>query len=142
MAQTFPAHPSGSASPRITLSATPPACPSASATAAVPSALPSSTSTTASPPGYPCASSLGSVQGNIAASSRAGITATTEGQSPPTPPPSPPPTGSRHPVRQYPPCATNRYTHATAESTHATTRISIPAASHKRAPPPSPAIRS
>src|SRR5262245_2041570 len=135
MAQTFPAHPSGSASPRITLTPAPPACPSAPATAAVPSPLPSPTSTPASPPGYSCASSLGSVQGNIAASSRAGITATTEGQSPATPPASPPPTGSRHPVRQYPPCAANRYTHATAASTQAATRNGTKAALHKRAPP-------
>src|SRR5215472_13191289 len=57
------------------------------------------------------------------------------GHPPAIPLASPPPTGSRHPVRQYPPCATSRYTHATAASRQATTRISIPAALHKRAPP-------
>src|SRR5262249_47383342 len=42
------------------------------------------------------------------ASSLAGPTATTDGQSPALVPAPPPPTGSRHPVRQYPPCAASR----------------------------------
>src|SRR5215467_11583677 len=108
MAQTFPAHPSGSGPPRITVSTTPPADPSDSATPAVPSALPSSTSTTENSPGYPCPSRLGRVSGNIAASSLAGTTATTDGQSPAPPLPSPPPPRPPHPVPPHPPRATSR----------------------------------
>src|SRR5215467_6649352 len=103
IAQTFPAHPSASGRPAITFSTAPAVCPSDSATPAVPSELPSSTSTTENSPGYPCPSKLGSVNGNTAASSRAGTTATTEGHPPATPPPPPPPPPPRPPHPPPPP---------------------------------------
>src|SRR5262249_16263372 len=123
-----------------------------SAVAAVPSELPSSTSTADSVPGYSCASRDGSVCGRMAASSRAGITATTDGQ------PSAPGTcpgaglpgwpGAGRPAagpggpgagRQRPPLQQSRYTQASAASTQAATKIGTPAASHSQLRSSSPA---
>ena len=107
----------------------------AAATAAVPSVLASSTSTTENAPGYSCASSVGRVSGRIAASSRAGTTATTLGHG--CGPGEPGDPGRRTSVRQNPPCPASRYTQAAAASTQAATRISTPAASHTSPAAPS-----
>src|SRR5262249_57757724 len=121
-----PPPPPGRASPRTTSSTAPPADPSDSATAAVPSELPSSTNTTENSPRYSCPNRLGKVSGSIPASSRAGITATTEGQAPAIPLAPPSPTPSLHPVRQYPPSPTHKESQATAPTQHATPRNTNP----------------
>src|SRR5439155_18995161 len=76
----------------------------------------------------------------IAASSRAGTTATTLGQG--RGPGSPGRPGRRTSVRQNPPCPASRYTQAAAASTQAATRITIPAASHTARPHRRRAVRA
>ena len=79
---------------------------------------------------------MGSVSGSIAASSRAGTTATTPGQRAGSAGWSGP--GSRTSVRQYPPCPASRYTQTAAAATQAATRITTPAAWHKNGVAPRP----
>ena len=134
-AQTLPAPP-GSRGLAVTTCSGQAACPAIfAAISPVPSELPSSTRMTLNAPGYSCLNSVGKAIGTISASSRAGTIATTSGHRPGSPRSLRSrglsrSSGSRWSVRQYPPCATSRYTQMPAASPHATLNPSTPAASH------------